>query len=158
MYKRVLTFLVAVAAAGTALSASPVEAAGPRYVVGSQQQVLINHDRASAHRARLNWSGCLAGYARRQAAAMAARGTLFHSRVIAMRNCRLGSSFLGENVGDINAGGASLSQSLLDQFINQSFMASSEHRANILRRSYRYVGTAWARSANGTYFIAVEFG
>ena len=36
------------------------------------------------------------------------------------------------------------------------FMASSEHRANILG-NFRYVGTCWAVAPNGTAYLAVEF-
>ncbi len=37
------------------------------------------------------------------------------------------------------------------------FMASAEHRANILG-PYHYVATAWVVAPNGYAYIAVEFG
>jgi uncharacterized protein YkwD len=37
------------------------------------------------------------------------------------------------------------------------FMNSPEHKANILG-PYHYVATAWKVAANGTAYIAVEFG
>jgi uncharacterized protein YkwD len=41
--------------------------------------------------------------------------------------------------------------------MNAMFMASPEHRANILG-PYHYVGTAWVVALNGSAYVAVEFG
>lgn len=161
MHKRLLFLTAVLATAASMYLATPASIAAAwnqPFHLGSVQQILINRDRAPAHLARLNWSACLANFAHSQAAAMAARGGLFHGNVLRMRGCRLGSSYLGENVGDLSAGGAALNQNFLDYTINRSFMQSPHHRANIMLRSYRYVGTAWYRAANGTYYIAVEFG
>src|SRR5207249_1932133 len=60
--------------------------------------------------------------------------------------CHLGNQ-AGENVcwwsGGVN-----------DTQLNTMFMYSSVHRANIMG-PYHYVGTAWARGANGAAYIAV---
>ena len=54
----------------------------------------------------------------------------------------------GENVGYWSAG-------INDSAINNMFMASPDHRANILG-PYHYVATAWVVGANGYGYIAVE--
>lgn len=136
----------------------PAAAAGPahRSSGGSWQQVLINQDRAAAHKHGLAYSNCLASYAHAQAAAIASRGSLFHSNVMRLVRCRLGSRYVGENVGMLNTGGTYFSQSQRESYINTAFMNSAHHRENILG-PYRYVGTAWVRNGNG-WFVAVEFG
>ena len=130
--------------------------AAQRFMVGSVQQILVNRDRAGARKARLNWGVCLVKYAKAQAAAMARRDAMYHSNIARMFSCRLGSRQVGENVGVVQTGGASLSQSTLDSIVNQAFMHSPHHRANIMG-PYHFVATAWSRAANGDYFIAVEF-
>jgi uncharacterized protein YkwD len=64
-------------------------------------------------------------------------------------SCHLGRQ-VGENIGWYSGG-------INDTWVNNAFMASAEHRANILG-PYRYVATAWAVRSDGTAFIAVEFG
>ena len=130
-------------------SASPGVATTRPLVVGSAQQALINGDRGAAGLSGLNWSSCLAAIAQSQAQAMANAGTIFHgSGVTQDLGCRLGSSQTGENVGEWGNGAC-------DSCINQLFMASAPHRANILG-PYRYVGTAWV-TKGGIGYIAVEF-
>jgi len=135
-------------AAAAPAAARPVTAAPP-LVIGSAQQSLINQDRASAGLPPLSWSGCLAGIAGGQAQAMAAAGTIFHGNGVQRDwSCGLNSAQTGENVGVWGAG-------INDAGINQLFMGSAGHRANILG-PYHYVGTAWVVSG-GKGYIAVEF-
>jgi uncharacterized protein YkwD len=63
--------------------------------------------------------------------------------------CRLGNH-AGENVAWYSGGPS-------DSWANNAFMASPDHRANILSPYYRYVATSWVRGANGNAYIAVEF-
>lgn len=144
--------------AALALSVSNVAASGAyRVSYHSSQQLLIARDRAhAARKAPLYWNSCLARYANQQAQAMASRHALFHSNVRRLFGCRTGAGQAGENVGAIYTGGVSMTHNFLDTTINGAFMASPHHRANILG-PYHYVGTAWARSQNGDWFIAVEF-
>lgn len=162
MHKPRLRFVLVAAASAATLSVLATPTAGAAssgaFRLGSVQQILINRDRAAARRARLNWSACLGTLARRQAAAMAARGTIFHSNVRRSFGCRLRSYMVGENVGSFDGGATAYSQQLMDTTLNNAFMASPHHRANILGRYYRYVGTAWAQGGGGSWFIAVEFG
>jgi uncharacterized protein YkwD len=110
---------------------------------------LTNQVRTDAHLAVLNWSKCLADVAGRHALEMANAGRIYHgdgvSRDLA---CGLGSTRSGENVGEVSSG-------IDDQLIFGAFMASPEHRANILG-PYRYVGTAWVVSRAGAGYISVE--
>ena len=121
----------------------------PSLVVGSYQQTLINRDRAAAGLPPVTWSSCLAGVAQQQADRMAAAGAVSHTNGISEDlNCGLGG-FAGENLGYWTGG-------INDDQLNSMFMASSEHRANILG-NFRYVGTCWAVAPNGTAYLAVEF-
>ncbi len=116
--------------------------------IGSAQQAMINGDRAGL--APLNWNGCLAAIAAQNAARMAAAGAISHGNgVYAAQGCGLGGQ-TGENVGSWSGG-------INDGAINQLFMGSSGHYANIVG-PYRAVGTAWAIGGNGVAYIAVEFG
>lgn len=129
---------------------APAPAPPPAIVIGSGQQAYINQDRAAAGLAPLNWSSCLAAIAAGQAQAMANAGTIFHGNGVQSDwGCRLGSAQTGENVGEWGAG-------VNDAGINQLFMASAPHRANIMG-PYHYVGTAWVVGKNGVGYIAVEF-
>jgi uncharacterized protein YkwD len=63
--------------------------------------------------------------------------------------CHLGTS-TGENIGFVGGGPN-------DAMMNSWFMGDAPHRANILG-PYHYVGSAWVIAANGTAYLAVEFG
>jgi uncharacterized protein YkwD len=125
--------------------------ARPSIVVRSTQQALINQDRARYHLAPLTWSSCLATVARYEAAHLATPGVAFkhYDGVSRDLGCHLGRQ-VGENIGWYSGG-------INDSKLNSMFMASPDHKANILG-PYRYVATAWAVRADGTAYIAVEFG
>jgi len=129
---------------------APVRVApAPPLVVGSAQQALINGDRAGAGLGPLTWNSCLAQVAAQNAAQMAGQGAISHTNgVYADLGCGIGTHS-GENVGDWSLG-------INDAQLNQMFMASPDHRANIMG-SFHYVATAWARAANGYAYITVEF-
>jgi uncharacterized protein YkwD len=129
---------------------APAAPRPPAIVIGSTQQVLINQDRARSGLGPLNWSSCLAGVARSNAARIAAQGSLTHTNGPNLDlNCGLGHQ-AGENIGDWSAG-------VNDGQLNTMFMNSPEHRANILG-PYHYVASVWVVAANGYGYIAVEFG
>jgi len=123
----------------------------PSVVVRSTQQALINQDRARYHLAPLTWSSCLYNVARYEAAHLAAPGVVFkhYDGVSRDLTCHLGHQ-VGENIGWYSDG-------INDSKLNSMFMASPDHKANILG-PYRYVATAWAVRSDGRAFIAVEFG
>jgi uncharacterized protein YkwD len=123
----------------------------PSIVVRSTQQALINQDRARYHLAPLTWSNCLYNVAHYEAAHLATPGVAFkhYDGVSRDLTCHLGHQ-VGENIGWYSGG-------VNDSKLNSMFMASPEHKANILG-PYRYVATAWVVRSDGTAFIAVEFG
>lgn len=117
--------------------------------IGSYEQVLINRDRAAARLGPLGWNGCLARIAVANARRMAAQGYISHTNGASLDlGCGLGVQG-GENVGWWSGG-------VNDVQLNTMFMASADHRANIMG-PYHYVATAWAVGANGYAYIAVEF-
>jgi uncharacterized protein YkwD len=122
----------------------------PALVIGSTQQALINQDRARYGLKPLTWSSCLASVAYSNAVRMATAERMWHANgVYSDLACHLGNR-TGENIGYWSGG-------ITDSRLNTMFMNSPEHRANILG-PYRYVATAWRVAANGTAYIAVEFG
>jgi uncharacterized protein YkwD len=134
--------------------AAPVTAAATHsstaIVIRSTQQALINRDRARYGLGPLSWSSCLATIAYSNALRMANQGYISHTNG-ALRDlgCHLGYH-AGENVGWYSAG-------ISDTWANNAFMASPEHRANILSPYYHYVATYWVMAADGKAYIAVEF-
>jgi uncharacterized protein YkwD len=128
---------------------APARPAAPAFVIGSTQQALINQDRARNGLGPLNWSSCLAGVARSNAARIAAQGSLTHTNGPNVDlNCGVGHQ-AGENIGYWSAG-------VNDSQLNTMFMNSPEHVANIMG-PYHYVASAWVVAANGYAYIAVEF-
>jgi uncharacterized protein YkwD len=121
----------------------------PAPIIGSTQLSLINQDRARAGLPPLTWSPCLAAIAGQNAVRMAAQGYISHTNGVTLDlGCHL-SSRSGENIGYLSGG-------INDVLMNNLFMNSPEHQANILG-PFHYVGTAWAVAANGYAYIAVEF-
>lgn len=132
--------------------AAPVHQAAPAPAISvrTTQQALINQDRARYGLAPLTWSSCLYNVAVSNAQRMARQGYISHTNGPNVDlTCGLGSR-AGENVGYWSGG-------INDGQLNTMFMNSPDHRANILG-PYHYVATAWAVGANGTAYIAVEFG
>jgi hypothetical protein len=83
----------------------------------------------------------LAAAAERQAQRMAARGTIYHDPALGSSVCCWHD--LGDNVG---VGPDATS-------VHNAFMASSEHRANILSTIYTQVGIGSARGADGRLYV-----
>ena len=128
----------------------PAPPRAPQLVVASTQQRLINQDRASVGLPPLAWNSCLAAIATQNALRMATQGYISHANGVTLDlGCHVGSR-AGENIGYLSAG-------INDVEMNAMFMASAEHRANILG-PYHYVATAWVVAPNGYAYIAVEFG
>jgi uncharacterized protein YkwD len=119
----------------------------------SQQQILINQDRANnGGLAPLAWSPCLTNIALANAQRVAAQGFLSHTNGPTLDlACDASYHWGGENLFYTSAG-------IDDVAANTAFMNSATHRANILNTNYRFVGTAWVLLANGYGYIAEEFG
>jgi len=140
------------APAPVAPKAAPVarSASAPAIVIHSTQQTLINRDRVSHGLRPLTWSSCLASIAYSNAVRMAKQGYISHTDGASRDlGCHLGYH-AGENVGWHSPG-------ISDTWANNAFMASPEHRANILSPYYRYVATYWVMGSGGKAYIAVEF-
>jgi uncharacterized protein YkwD len=121
----------------------------PSIAIGSYQQVLVNRDRSAARLRALSWSSCLYSVAVANARRMASQGFISHTNGAWLDYaCHLGVQG-GENVGWWSGG-------INDAQINSMFMASTDHRANIMG-PYHFVATAWAVAPNGFAYIAVEF-
>ncbi len=132
--------------------AAPVvrSVSAPAIVIRSTQQALINQDRARYGLRPLTWSSCLATIAYSNAVRMANQGYISHTNGPTRDlGCHLGSH-AGENVGWYSGGSN-------DSWANSAFMASPDHRANILSSYYHYVATYWVKARNGKAYIAVEF-
>jgi hypothetical protein len=93
----------------------------------------------------LSVAGDLTSIARQHAARMAASRAIFHNQSLTSQVCCW--TDLGENVG---AG------STVDG-IHQAFMASPEHRANILSSRYTQIGVGTARGSDGRLYVDEVF-
>ena len=92
---------------------------------------------------------CLRGFAVKQARKMAAAGEIFHQDLGAiMDECGLVTT--GENVAYGYPTGR--------QVVNQGWMRSDGHRANILNPDFKLVAVAARRDEGGTWFVAQVFG
>lgn len=109
---------------------------------------LTNQDRAAHDRDDLNFAARLARYAKDHSQAMARKGYLFHSTEEQLRDALKGYEWQigGENVGV----GGSL------ESLEDAFMASKDHRANILRSEFQHAAVGIVRD-DGRIWITVIF-
>ena len=108
-----------------------------------------NAARESNDRTPLKVDDCLRDFARRQAQAMANKQLMYHQDLgPIMETCHLVAA--GENVAYGYATGRSV--------VNQGWMQSEGHRANILSRGFKLVAVAARRSDDGTWYAAQVFG
>lgn len=107
-----------------------------------------NDQRAAAGLPTLKRDRCLQRFAARQAARMAKQREMFHQDLSPiLRKCHVRS--VGENVAYGFGSGASV--------VNDGWMNSAGHRANILDRNFRLVAVA-AHEAGGRWYVAQVFG
>ena len=113
-----------------------------------QARVVTNNKRADHGLAELKKGDCVQKYARRQARKMANQDRMFHQDLgVVQKQC--GLTGVAENV----AAGYSTGRSAVKAWMN-----SSGHRANLLGSTYRVLGMAVRRSADGTPYAAQVFG
>lgn len=92
---------------------------------------------------------CVQRYAVRQAKRMARQDRMFHQDLMrVVTDC--GLLLAGENVAYGYNSGRSV--------VNQGWMHSPGHRANILNPAFRLLGSGARRSADGTWYAAQVFG
>ena len=113
-----------------------------------QMLALTNQDRRAHDRDNLGFAARLSRYAKDHSRQMANRGYLFHSSDDQLQGAlgRYAWSIGGENVGV----GGSL------ESLEDAFMASKDHRANILRPTYDHAAVGVVR-ADGRIWVTVIF-
>ena len=118
--------------------------------VGRRRQMLglTNDDRSARDRAELRFAARLSHYAKSHSEQMAKKGYIYHSREDQLRDALKGYdwSLGGENVGV----GGSL------ESLESAFMASRDHRENILRREFDHAAFGIYRT-DGRVWITVIF-
>jgi uncharacterized protein YkwD len=146
---RRLVVLLASAAVLVGTGAPPAEARTQEGKYAHQAFVATNANRA-AHGVRvLKANDCLKRAAVRQAKLMAKREQMFHQDLGAvMRECKLNTA--GENVAYGYPSGRSV--------VNQGWMNSDGHRANILNPSFRLMGIGARKGHDGRWYVAQVFG
>ncbi len=139
-----LTMLVATGAAS-----APAQAKSPAGKYARQAFAATNANRAHNGVRELKPSDCLKRAAVRQAKAMAQQEQMFHQDLGAvMRECKLNTA--GENVAYGYRSGKSV--------VNDGWMNSDGHRANILNPSFRLMGIGARKGHNGRWYVAQVFG
>ena len=149
MHRRSVTRALAALGATATLWAAPAVAQAPAATYQHQAFVATNHHRAEHDRVALRRQDCVQRYAVRQARRMARQDRMFHQDLgRVLRDCRL--RMAGENVAYGYATGRTV--------VNDGWMHSAGHRANILDPSYRLLGVGARRRADGTWYAAQVFG
>jgi uncharacterized protein YkwD len=122
------------------------EKLGPRL----HMLALTNSDRESYDRRDLAFAAKLARYAKRHSQAMANKGYIFHSTGDQLRAHLDGYDWElgGENVGV----GGSL------ESLEDAFMASTDHRKNILRRVYDHAAVGIVRVDDRIWITVIFYG
>ncbi len=139
-----LTMLVATGAA-----AAPAQAKTPAGKYAQQVFAATNANRTHNGVKALKASDCLKRAAVRQAKAMARQERIFHQDLGNMlRECKLSTA--GENVAYGYPNGRSL--------VNDGWMNSDGHRANILNRSFRLIGIGARKGHDGRWYVSQVFG
>jgi uncharacterized protein YkwD len=123
--------------------------AGPAADYAAAAVKATNQARDAAGLRALRVDACLHRFAVKQAKAMAAAGEIYHQDLGAiMSECHLVTA--GENVAYGYPTGRSV--------VNQGWMRSAGHRANILSTAFRRVAVAARRDDRGTWYAAQVFG
>ena len=133
----------------TGTTAAPVEAQTAEGRYAQQAFAATNANRIHEGLKELRNSKCLRRAAVRQATLMAQREQLFHQDLGAVvSDCHLSAA--GENVAAGFPNGKSV--------VNNGWMSSEGHRANILSPSFTIVGIGARKGHNGQWYVAQVFG
>ena len=144
-----LAALLATLALAIGTTAPPAQAQSSAGKYARQAFVATNAHRAHNGVKALRPSDCLRRMAVRQAKAMAQQEHMFHQDLgDVMRECKLSSA--GENV----AYGYRTGRSVVDD----GWMSSEGHRANILNPSFRLMGIGARKGHDGRWYVAQVFG
>jgi uncharacterized protein YkwD len=141
--------LVVIAAVIVSLLVPGVAGAGPAAEYAAKAVAATNVAREANDRKAFKVDECLRGFAVRQARKMAAAGEIFHQDLgPIMAECGLVTT--GENVAYGYPTGRKV--------VNQGWMRSDGHRANILDPDFKLVAVAARRDESGTWYAAQVFG
>jgi uncharacterized protein YkwD len=145
--------LMVIVALGLAACAPPAPSGGPGDAFTSSLLQSLNQDRANAGLPALAWNGTLANSAGSWAQQMSNAGSLYHQNLSALiySSAYAGFRALGEN---ILVGPGSMSAPSLEN----AWMNSPPHRANILNGGFNVVGIGYYRGPDGRIWAAQEFG
>jgi uncharacterized protein YkwD len=139
-----LTMLVATGAAS-----APAQAQSEAGKYARQAFAATNANRTHNGLKELKPSDCLKRFAVRQARAMAQQEEMFHQDLgNLMRECKLNTA--GENVAYGYRTGKSV--------VNDGWMNSEGHRANILNPSFRLMGIGARKGHDGRWYVSQVFG
>jgi uncharacterized protein YkwD len=148
--RRVLVLLASLAVlVGTA--GAPADARGTKAEQKYAQQAFAatNANRTHNGLKALKPSLCLKHAANRQAKVMAQQEQMFHQDLgRVMKDCKLDTA--GENVAYGFSSGRSV--------VNDGWMNSDGHRANILNPSFKLMGIGARKGHDGRWYVAQVFG
>jgi len=129
--------------------AVPAQAATPAGTYAHDAFVATNQQRVRHDRVRLTRSDCLQGFARMQARRMAHKQEIYHQDLQAiLEKCDM--RLVGENVAAGFASGRAV--------VDQGWMKSKDHRANILERRYRRMSVVARKGNDGRWYVSQVFG
>jgi uncharacterized protein YkwD len=151
MLRRVVTLFAAAAVlAGTAVTPAHAQGQTHRELRYARQVFAATNGNRAAHGvSALTLNDCLKHAAVRQAKAMAQREQIFHEDLgRVLKNCRMDKA--GENVAYGYRSGVAV--------VNDGWMGSEGHRANILNPAFTLVGIGARIGHDGKWYVAQVFG
>lgn len=137
--------------AGTAapVDAVPAEKQTPQGKYQRQAHTATNKQRAARELKELRRNDCVQRFAIRQAKAMAKKEDMFHQELgPILEEC--GLSMAAENVAAGFPNGRSV--------VNDGWMKSEGHRANIVNPDYRLLGIGARKGHDGRWYVSQVFG
>jgi uncharacterized protein YkwD len=146
-----LTRIVVVATLAAGLSTLAPSSANAVIGVRGKMFRATNHSRVNHEVRRVDIHYRISKLARRHSIAMAQRGSIFHSSISTIQNRYLDGvrwTTWGENVG--------VTPGTIGE-LQQAFMNSPAHRANILDRDFRRVAVGTYRDADGLLWVTIVF-
>lgn len=148
--RRLLGTLALALAVLAPTSVAPVQADARANITYAHAAAAATDKARTAHDlSTLSHSDCLAHLAWAQAHRMAAQRRVFHQDMgVVLRTCDLG--YAGENVAYGFRTGTSV--------VDDGWMKSPPHRANILSRHYRQMVIGAVRADDGRWYVSQVFG
>jgi len=146
---RATALAVGLALTVTLAPAAPAQAATARETYQSTAFAATNDHRANHGLVKLRKQACVQRYAVAQAKKMARAEKMFHQLLLPILN-DCGLALVGENVAYGYRSGRAV--------VNDGWMKSALHRANILTPRFRLMGIGAAKGANGRWYVSQVLG